>query len=197
MIADAVWERAGSSCFLIAVCRGRGSHPLYHPLYRGMWQEPHLCPLTKAHATRASNAIKPRDLTAGLVFAFHGSLYSQGGPAHISYAHGDGQCAWKLKNLKYTLERCASTSPHPNFEIFRVRRGVSPFRTHIFIWSCVLALQSAFGQLLRTLRCRALRQRAFLQGLSAVIRMKIAVGKNAQTRPHASLLFARSLPRRK
>ena len=43
-----------------------------------------------------------------------------------------------------------------------------------------------------------LRQRAFFQGLSAFIKMKMtrenAVGKDAQTRPHASLLFARSRP---
>ncbi len=43
-----------------------------------------------------------------------------------------------------------------------------------------------------------LRQRAFLQGLSAFIKMKMTrenvVGKDAQTRPHASFLFARSRP---
>ena len=46
-------------------------------------------------------------------------------PYHSSYIilHraklGDGQCACKLKNMKYTMEseRCASTSPHPNFKI--------------------------------------------------------------------------------
>ena len=47
----------------------------------------------------------------------------------------------------------------------------------------------------------ALRQRAFLQGLSAFIKMKItsenAVGKDAQARPHASLLLACSRPKGK
>ena len=40
------------------------------------------------------------------------------GGQHMS-THSDGQCALKLKNMNYTLERCASTSPYLNSKTCR------------------------------------------------------------------------------